>query len=216
MTPVLLDPATARALAEDGATVLLDVRAPVDFARGHATGALSVPFSPRGLAERVGAVLPRGASVVIAASDDISAVDAAAQLGAAGIRVRGLLAGGFAKWRAAGFPEAAIREVAVDELPERAPNVTLIDVREPLEWTTGHVPGARLIPLGKLREALPSISRGGPLVAICEAGIRSCTAASILAGAGFTDVAHVPAGSSGYRKAHLPLAFPTVEEVGTT
>lgn len=216
MTPELVAPANARALVEEGTTVLLDVRAPSDFARGHATGALSVPFSPRGLAQRVGAVLPRGASVVIVAPNPAAADDAAAQLSAAAIRVRGVLAGGFAKWRAAGFPEAAVREVAVDELPERAPNVTLIDVREPLEWATGHVPGARLIPLGKLRDALPSIPRGGPLVAICEAGIRSCTAASILAGAGLTEVAHVPAGSSGYRKAHLPLAFPAVEEVGTT
>jgi len=216
MTPELLAPANARALAERGATVLLDVRAPSDFARGHATGALSVPFSPRGLARRVGAVLPRGASVVIIAPEDGTAGAVAAQLGTEGIPVRGVLDGGIAAWRAAGFPEAGLREVAVHELPERAPNVTVIDVREPLEWTTGHVPGALLIPLGELREALPSIPRGGPLVAICEAGVRSCTAASVLAAAGLTDVAHVPAGSSGYRRAGLPLSFPAAEEVGST
>jgi len=211
-----LTPARARALADEGAAVLLDVRAPADFAAGHATGALSVPFSPRGLAGRVASVLPRGGSVIIIALDESSADAAAAQLGAWGIRVHGALAGGFAGWRASGLPKATIREVAVEELPERASDVTLIDVREPLEWVTGHVPGARLVQLGQLRGALASIPRSGPVVAICEAGVRSCTAASILAAAGFTAVAHVPAGSSGYRRAHLPLAFPAADEVGAT
>jgi hydroxyacylglutathione hydrolase len=210
-----LAPTSVRELADQGATILLDVRAPADFARGHATGALSVPFSGRGLARRVGSVLPRGASVVIVAPEDGSADAAAAQLGAEGIRVRGALAGGFDAWRAAGFPEAVVREVAVEQLPERAADATLVDVREPLEWATGFVPGALLIPLGQLRDALPSIPRTGRVIAICEAGIRSSTAASILAAADAGDVAHVPAGTSGYRRAGLPLAFPAPQEVGT-
>jgi hydroxyacylglutathione hydrolase len=216
MTLELLAPANVYALAEEGAAVLLDVRAPSDFARGHATGALSVPFSPRGLAQRVGAVLPLGAPVVIIAPQDGSENAAAAQLDAEGIPVRGVLAGGIAAWRAAGLPQAGLRELAVDELPKRAANVIVIDVREPLELTTGYVPGALLIPLGELRDALPSIPRDVPLVAICETGVRSCTAASVLAAAGFADVSHVPVGSSGYRRGGLPLAFPAAEEFGTT
>lgn len=207
--------ATVRALAEKNVTVLLDVRSPAEFAHRHAIGALSVPFSPRGLARRVGAVLLRGASVIIIAPEDGSAEAAAEQLAGDGIGVLGVLAGGFPAWRAAGFPDAGIREVAVEELPGRPPDVTVIDVREPLEWETGHVPGARLVPLAALRDALPSIPRHAPVVAICEAGIRSCTAASILAAAGIADVAHVPAGSSGYRRAGLPLAFPAPEEERT-
>jgi hydroxyacylglutathione hydrolase len=208
-------PTAARTFVEAGATVLLDVRAPADFARGHPAGALSVPFSAKGLARRVGNVLPRGSSVIIIAPDDGSADSAAAQLEAADVRVRGALAGGFDAWHAAELPEAATGQLTVDELSQRAPDVTLIDVREPLEWATGYVPGALLVPLGELRAALPSIPLGGPVIAICEAGIRSCTAASILAAAGIADVAHVPAGSSGYRKAGLPLAFPATEEVRT-
>lgn len=211
MTLEPLSAATARALAEKNVTMLLDVRAPADFAHGHATGALSVPFSPRGLARRVNVVLPRSASVIIIAPEDGSAEATAQQLGDAGIRVLGALAGGFSAWRGAGFPEAEVREVAVQELSGRAPDVTVIDVREPVEWDTGHVPGARLVSLATLRDALPSIPRHGPVIAICEAGIRSCTAASILAAAGIADVAHVPAGSSGYRKAGLPLTFPAPE-----
>jgi hydroxyacylglutathione hydrolase len=204
-----LSPAVARGLADLDEAVLVDLRAPVAFASGHPPGALSVPFSPRGLAQRVHVALPSASpATVLVAPDDATAEHAAAQLAAAGITVRGALEGGFAAWQAAGFPETSLAEVGLEELSRRSRHDTIVDVREPLEWTTGHVPGALLIPLGTLRHQLASIPRGGRLVTICEAGVRSCTAASVLLSAGFTEIAHVPAGSSGYRKSGLPLQFP--------
>lgn len=216
MTTRAISPATAAALAERGEVALLDLRAPAEFARGHAPSALSVPFSPRGLAARARVALPMDGTVVLIAPDDEVAGAAEAQLDESAVAVRGVVDGGFAAWRAAGLPEAVVGEVAVEDLPRLASSATVIDVREPLEWTTGHVPGAKLIPLGTLRSALPAIPRGRRVIAICEAGVRSCTAASILEAAGFADVAHVPAGSGGYRRAGLPLAFPKAEEVGIT
>ncbi len=198
----------AGALAERGAAVLLDVRPPAAFARAHAPGALSVPFSARGLAGRVRVALTRDAAAVVIA-DDATADTAAAQLVAAGMPVAGTLDGGYAAWAAAGLRQDALREMAVEDLPSLpSAGAVVIDVREPLEWATGHVPGALLVPLGALREALPTLPRDRTLIAICEAGVRSCTAASIIAAAGFADVAHVPAGSSGYRRSGLPLAYP--------
>lgn len=214
MSVPLLDPGAVPSLAERGEVVLVDVRPPADFARAHPAKALSVPFSPRGLGPRVRVALPLAAAVVLIAPDDATAQRSAAQLAEADIPVRGVLAGGFPAWSAAGLPEAAVAEIAVEELPRSAADSTIVDVREPLEWTTGHVPGALLVPLGGLREAMPSIPRHRRVIAICEAGVRSCTAASLLASAGFTDVAHVPAGSAGYRASGLPLAFPASELAG--
>lgn len=211
MRPIALSPVTARGLVQRGEALLLDLRPPAAFARGHAEGALSVPFSPRGLGARVRVALPAGVGVVLVGPDEATAEAAAAQLVAAGLEVRGSLEGGVEAWRAAGLPESGVREVAVDELPRLLDVATVVDVREPIEWTMGHVPGALLVPLGRLRDAVASIPRGRPVIAICEAGVRSCTAASILAAEGFTDVAHVPGGSSGYRRSGLPLAFPSEE-----
>ncbi|MBI2983360.1 MAG: rhodanese-like domain-containing protein, partial [Chloroflexi bacterium] len=176
-----VSPAAALALAQREEAVLLDLREPAAFARGHPAGALSVLFSPRGLGLRARAALPPGAAVVLVAPDEGTGEAAAVQLVEAGVAVRGILEGGSEAWRAARLPEAAVSEVAVDELPRLAEVATVVDVREPLEWATGHVPGALLIPLGRLREAIPSVPRDRPVVAICEAGVRSCTAASILA-----------------------------------
>jgi hydroxyacylglutathione hydrolase len=212
VTARLLSLETARSLATQAGVVLLDVRTSRAFARGHPAGALSVPCSARGLGLRARVALPPDAIVVVVADAETGEA-AAAQLGEAGVEVRGILAGGFEACRAAGLPEAFVREVAIDELPRLADIATVVDVREPLEWTTGHVPGALLVPLGQLRDAIPTIPRDRPVVAICEAGVRSCTAASILAAEGITDVAHVPEGSSGYRRRGLPLAFPNEEVV---
>jgi len=208
-----LSPSAAHALVERNEALLLDVRPPAAFAHGHAAGALSVPFSPRGLAARVRVALPSTAPIVLVAPDDATAEAAAMQLADGGIAVRSVVAGGFEAWRAAGLAESAVGEIDVDELPRLGSDATVIDVREPLEWTTGHVPGALLVPLGTLRYALSHLPRRGRVITICEAGIRSCTAASILAAAGFADVAHVPAGSSRYRRSGLPLAFPKEDEV---
>ncbi len=215
MTTQAIAPTTAQALADRGEAVLLDLRAPADFARGHPSGALSVPFSARGLAARVRVALRPGRPTLLVAADDASAEAAAAQLGEAGLDVLGVLAGGFPAWRASGLPQSEVGELTVDALSRLSPDTIVIDVRERLEWATGHVPGALLLPLGGLPAELPSIPRGRRVVAICEAGIRSCTAASILAAAGFSEVAHVPAGSSGYRKAGLPLEFPAADDAGT-
>lgn len=206
-----VSPASAHALAERHGAVLLDIRTAGAFAPGHPAGALSVPFSSRGLAARVRVALPSSADIVLVAPDAPTADAAATQLAEDGLAVRGVLAGGLEAWRAAGLAESTVGEIDIDELPRLGSDATVIDVREPLEWTTGHVPGALLVPLAALRDALPSLPRRGRMIAICEAGVRSCTAASILGAAGFVDVAHVPAGSAGYRRSGLPLAFPSEE-----
>ncbi len=215
MTIPLISPAAARASVERGDALLLDLRSPAAFAPAHPAGAISLPFSPRGLAERALVALPAGVALILVAADEATAAAAAAQLAALGLGALGLLAGGLGAWRAAGLPVGAVGEVAVDELPRLGAQATVVDVREPLEWETGYVPGALRVPLGRLRERLPSIPRSRRVVAICEAGVRSCVAASIFAAAGFADVAHVPAGTGGYRRAGLPLAFPTPAEVSS-
>ena len=207
--PKLLAPLRAWELALSEA-VVVDLRPPGDFAQGHPQGALSLPFSQRGLRDRLSGVLPGETPIIVLAIAPEEVDAALAQLLEGLYPTLGVLEGGMAAWQEAGLPIAPLPEVSVQELASRTPSRDLVplDVREPMEWETGHVPGAILVSLGSLRENLHVIPRQARIAVICEAGVRSSTAASILQTEGFADVANVPEGTGGYRRAGLPLQFP--------
>jgi len=65
----------------------------------------------------------------------------------------------------------------------------LLDVRQPDEYARGHVPGARSVPLQKLRDfSLEVTDRDTPVYVYCLSGGRSHRAATALRGVGFTHV----------------------------
>ncbi|MFD9502655.1 rhodanese-like domain-containing protein [Streptomyces sp. NPDC060035] len=68
----------------------------------------------------------------------------------------------------------------------RLEEFTVIDVRAPGEYASGHVPGALNIPLDRLGEAVPALksaSARGSLLVVCASGVRSTRACEVLAGA---------------------------------
>ena len=69
-------------------------------------------------------------------------------------------------------------------------HITVIDVREPSEYSEGHVPTAKLIPLGtidaSITEKLPD--KKAPVIVYCRSGVRSKKAATKLVELGYTDV----------------------------
>ena len=112
-------------------------------------------------------------------------------------------------WSDSDLPLEILAEVSVRQLAGAVPggDTVVLDVREPIEWEMGHVPGAFLISLGTLRERLHELPLEAGITVICEAGIRSSSAASILQAEGFAGVVNVPEGTGGYRRAGLPLQF---------
>ena len=76
-----------------------------------------------------------------------------------------------------------------------------MDVREPAEFNgpLGHVPGARLIPLGTLNEKVSLLKKSEPLVVVCRSGARSAQATVLLGKAGFDKVANLSGGMLRWR-----------------
>jgi rhodanese-related sulfurtransferase/rubrerythrin len=64
----------------------------------------------------------------------------------------------------------------------------LVDVRQPEEYEQGHIPGARLIPVGRLPDRVSELDPQKTTIVYCAAGVRSRAAASILERAGFREV----------------------------
>lgn len=88
-----------------------------------------------------------------------------------------------------------IPEVSVDELETALQSgARLIDVREIGEYESGHVPGAVLVPLATVPEALDRFAADALTYVICRSGARSYRACEFLAEVGL-DVANVGGGT---------------------
>lgn len=99
-------------------------------------------------------------------------------------------------------------DVDIAEFATRhAAGVTVIDVRTPEEYASGHVPGATLVPLDTLDPAASPLAehpKDEPLYLVCHSGARSSRAADSLAKAGYT-VVNVKGGTSGWISAGHPV-----------
>lgn len=89
--------------------------------------------------------------------------------------------------------------VSNEELQANLPNQPVIlDVREPMEYNFGHIPGAKLVPLGQLEENIESLRNVADqeVYVVCRTGNRSDLACQILSEKGFKNVKNVTPGMS--------------------
>lgn len=85
------------------------------------------------------------------------------------------------------------------KLDERAAgkrDFLLVDVREPGEYEIVNIPGAVLIPKGRILDgtALAEMPHDKPIILHCKSGVRSAECLAALKGAGFADATHVAGG----------------------
>lgn len=69
---------------------------------------------------------------------------------------------------------------------ESQPEIQLVDVRNPGEFTAGHLQGATNIPLNGLRGRMEELPKDRPVVVYCQVGFRGYLAARILQQNGYT------------------------------
>jgi rhodanese-related sulfurtransferase len=87
----------------------------------------------------------------------------------------------------------------------------IVDVRDPEEWITGHVPGARLIPLAELRSDPDAyLDRAKPVVFVCSKGVRSLQASKLADRFGYEPIYNLESGTKGWASAGYELAHTTL------
>jgi rhodanese-related sulfurtransferase len=99
-----------------------------------------------------------------------------------------------------------LAKLVSDRGPERTWD--LIDVRDPEEWETGHLEGARLVPLETLRadpDAALAGSRDATIVFICARGVRSLAAAKLAERFGYEHVYNLEGGTKEWVRTGLTL-----------
>ena len=110
-------------------------------------------------------------------------------------------------WAPLTYTFAGIWEIEPRSLEDRLADVQVIDVREPDEFDgpLGHIPSAKLIPLGELAERTGEVSGDRPVVTVCRAGGRSAHATIILRRAGFDRIANLTGGMIRWHAERCPV-----------
>lgn len=99
------------------------------------------------------------------------------------------------------FNAPAVPQVEIDEFKKEVEaGATIIDVREPSEYSNGHVPNAISMPLSSLGATFTEIPKDKEVYVICELGGRSYSAAEALNQAGVKAIS-VNGGTSAWQRA---------------
>lgn len=80
---------------------------------------------------------------------------------------------------------------AAKEFIDAHPECIILDVRRPDEFALGHIPGALNLPLNRIYTLdLPSFmdDKNALYLIYCRSGVRSVTAADLLAADGYTNI----------------------------
>ena len=84
-------------------------------------------------------------------------------------------------------------------------NTSLIDVRQPSEFASGHIPNAINMPLQTLIANLDKIPQDRPVVLYCTTGYRTAMGVMTLQMLGHTNVRAFPPSIQGWKAAGEPL-----------
>lgn len=84
----------------------------------------------------------------------------------------------------------------------------ILDVRDGGEYKEGHIPQARHIPLGALRDRLGELTKAKdkPIVVYCRNGATSQAACAQIKKSGIADVYNLSGGLSAWQEANLPVS----------
>lgn len=118
-----------------------------------------------------------------------------------------LSAGGMLLWPiiSGGGPGALTADGAVQLINRE--KAVVVDVCEAAEYASGHVVGAKNIPLGQLEGKLAAAvkNKALPIILVCYSGARSKRAVSIAKKLGFEKAVSLSGGMSAWRSANLPV-----------
>jgi hydroxyacylglutathione hydrolase len=204
--PKLPDVGLAAAL-ERGETIV-DLRPTKQVMAGAIPGVLGIPVGGS-LPTWAGALLPYDRPVALLADDVARVLAAVRQLALVGLdQVAGWYGpGALEAWERGRGPLAVTPSIEAPEAFARAGRgeLVLLDVRGTAEWASGHVPGAKHIPLGDLPARAGELPRDRPIALFCEGGTRSRIGVTVLRRAGFTQLLDQGGGFVAHAEAGLPV-----------
>jgi rhodanese-related sulfurtransferase len=87
-------------------------------------------------------------------------------------------------------------------------DAVVLDVREPDEFASGHVPEAQSLPQADLALQLDRVPRDRDILVACKSGSRSLAAARFLRALGYDRVTNLDGGTLGWMEVGNPVDTP--------
>ena len=202
-----LPPQDLPARQKQGA-IVLDTRSPAQFDAAHIPGAIQIGLGGQ-YASWAGILLGLDSELILVAEDEERVHESRLRLARVGIeRVSGYLGDGMAGWGREGLPVEQVAQVSAEQLHELLAgdpgDLQVVDVRNPVEWSEGHVRQAVHKPLNHLAAMLGDLDPEKRTAVYCKGGYRSTIGGSLLQRAGFRQVMNVMGGFDAWRTCDLP------------
>jgi hydroxyacylglutathione hydrolase len=196
-----------KTVASEVGVVILDTRSLEAYGGGHVPGAINVGLS-NSFATWAGSVLAEDARVLLVLDSPDGLWDATWQLLRIGYDLPlGWLSGGMYAWRKEAEALEDLPQISVVQLREMlaGDDLTVVDVRQPAEWQSGHIPGATFITGAEITQRAGEIEMDKAVAVYCDSGYRSSVAASVLRARGARKVYNILGGMSAWKKAQYPV-----------
>lgn len=200
------------ALAEND--TIVDTRSAEKFAAGHIPGTLNIPLG-KSFLNWMGALVDADHDLylITESESDESLVPILGDLCKIGMtNVAGYFGGDVVQdWKSKrGTIERVSQiDIAALQASNGKNDLQIIDVRSPDEWSHGHLPGARHIPLASLPDRIAELDASRPIVLQCRGGGRSAIATSLLMARGISNVSNLLGGYDAWVAQNLPTETPS-------
>lgn len=199
-------PEEFEATANHTGALLLDTRDPQVFAAGFIPRSINIGLGGQ-FAPWVGALITDLKQPLLLIVEEGKAEEAIMRLARVGYDYTiGYLEGGIAAWKAAGKELDTITSVSVKDFEaemNQNPGLSVLDVRKPGEYETGHLESASTRPLDYINDWTNEINPAGTYYLHCAGGYRSVIAASILKARGVENVIDIAGGYAAIKSTDL-------------
>lgn len=197
-----LSPDAFETAANETNALLLDTRDPQLFAKGFIPNSINIGIDGN-FAPWVGALVPDIQQPILVITEDGREEEVIIRLARVGYdNTIGYLKGGFSGWQAAGKETDQIVSVTASIAAGmlKHPDIEVIDVRRPGEFSLGHIENALNVPLDDINTSISSLDKQKKYIVHCAGGYRSMIFLSILRSRGFDHLTDVQGGFKAIRE----------------
>ncbi|MDG1278017.1 MAG: MBL fold metallo-hydrolase [Algoriphagus sp.] len=192
-----LSPAEFEAAANETGALILDTRAPQEFAKGFIPNSVNIGIDGS-FAVWVGAMIPDLKQEILIVAEKGREEEVITRLARVGYDYSlGYLEGGIDSWKKSGHEIDQIESITAEELAARKaknPEINILDVRKNSEYLSEHVVDAENAPLDYINDSMLKVNKDKTYYVHCAGGYRSMIFNSILRARGYDNLIDVDGG----------------------